>query len=66
MRCEDCKFYGYIGDGHGFCHRNPPQVLMVKTLYGVADRSYFPEVHAADWCGEFADDRSNFPAGGNH
>jgi hypothetical protein len=48
--CGGCKFYFPIDAGdEGFCRRYPPTVLVT----GESVESYFVDIGAADWCGEW-------------
>ena len=50
--CKTCKFFAKSGS-KGYCHRYPPQAIIVdeqgqsSTLYRI------PEVHEAGYCGEW-------------
>ena len=50
-RCEQCKFYGFIDSGYGYCRRYPP-IWIPKKLFKV--EIAYPEVPWCEYaCGEF-------------
>lgn len=46
-RCSDCRFYEPSNKETGQCRRNPP--VAYYNVFG----SWWPEVYAGSWCGEF-------------
>lgn len=75
VKCQSCRFFrlfesnpethpdpGYkvLPEGHGFCHRFPPQYhplsgesLMAGTYKPREWYCQFPVVYQDEWCGEF-------------
>jgi hypothetical protein len=54
--CDSCRYFRKVDreERTGLCLRFPPQVGVTKASYAVADsHSFFPEVDARWWCGEF-------------
>lgn len=51
--CASCRFYeaGTWAE-YGFCLRYPPSIHVVSEDYD--SLSFFPEVFADQWCGEFS------------
>jgi hypothetical protein len=48
--CGDCKFAQGDGRGDLECHFNAP-----PPRHDMRDRTYWPYVDSADWCGQFAE-----------
>ena len=59
--CEGCEFFVPLvepivgSDHHGFCHKNPPQVIVHPGPNGrtVVARAMFPPMKRDEWCGSF-------------
>lgn len=45
--CESCKYYDEMTDKTGYCHANPPYIV-VKDRKGE-----WPVVEPKDWCGQY-------------
>ena len=52
-RCEQCKHYGFIDSGYGYCRRYPPKLTKIK--FRKWDIVY-PETAWCEYaCGEFSE-----------
>lgn len=53
-RCDGCAYYVAAKHYYGECHRHAPSPAVPvgeDDVYNTT--SYWPEVQADDWCGEF-------------
>ena len=49
MKCKDCKFWVYTGNGEGECHLKAPTIQVVS----IGVKTVWPETIDEEFCGEW-------------